>query len=436
MEGLLARKAAWEVVQAVGKGAFADIALNKIYKIYSLKPLDKAFAMELSYGAIRQRYFLDCWIDYLGKIPANKQPSILRWLLHLGIYQILKMDKIPSAAAINTTVELIKTTKLSKLSPVVNAILRSCLRLKEKGFVLPKSNNAYFELAKNESLPVWLAKELISWRGENGALEIAKAFNTIGSIDLRVNLLRSNLKDLQKEFEAFGIRAKFIPNCPFALEIPAGTGEPSKWPGFKEGQWCIQDRSSQLIAPFLESRPKEKILDACAAPGGKSTHIAELIGNNGEVWAVDQSAKRLKILLTNSERLGATCLQYLVDDSTNLLANYPEWKGSFNRILVDAPCSGLGTLSRHPDARWRINKKKIKELVILQKKLLYSLAPLLAERGRLVYSTCTIHPDENFNQIKNFLKSHSEFILKYENQIWPGGTDNGDGFYVAVLDKK
>ena len=435
LQGLEARKAAWEVIQAVGAGAFADVALERIFNLYSFKSIDKALITELAYGAVRQRYFLDCWIDLLGKVSAKKQPPLLRWLLHLGLYQIFKMERIPPSAAINTTVELAKNNYLSKLAPVVNGILRAALRNKEKGFQLPKSNNPSLELAKNESLPLWLTDELIAWKGVEDAFKIAKSFNTISPIDIRVNKLRADLKDVKENFDSCGIKNKLIQNCPYGLEVPAGIGEPKKWPGYAEGKWSVQDRSSQLIAPFLGALAGEKILDACAAPGGKSTHIAELINNQGEIWSVDRSSRRVKKILANSERLGTKCLQLLVADANELLDIHPEWEDYFHRILIDAPCSGLGTLSRHPDARWRMNKDNIQELVVLQSQLLKSLAPLLKSGGKLVYSTCTIHPDENFNQIKNFLKIKSKFSLEYEKQIWPGEEDNGDGFYIAVLKK-
>jgi len=434
-KGLDTRKAAWEVIQAVGGGAFADVALERIFNLYSFKLIDKALITELSYGAIRQRYFLDCWIDSLGKVPAKKQPPLLRWLLHLGLYQILKMNRIPPAAAINTTVELAKTHHLKKLAPVVNGILRSALRRKEKGLLLPKSNNPILELAKNESIPPWLADELIAWKGVQDAYRIAKSFNSISPIDIRVNKLRADIKDVKETFDSCGIQNQLIPNCPYGLEVQAGVGEPKKWPGYEEGKWSVQDRSSQLIAPSLGPLPGEKILDACAAPGGKSTHIAELMNNEGNLWAVDRSCRRSKKIFANSERLGTNCLQILVADSNELLRKHPEWKSFFDRILIDAPCSGLGTLARHPDARWRMNKDNIQQLVLLQSQLLNSLAPLLKNGGKLVYSTCTIHPEENFKQIKKFLKLKSEFLLEYEKQIWPGDVGNGDGFYIAILRK-
>ena len=214
VNGLEARKAAWEVIQAVGGGAFADVALERIFNLYSFKSIDKALITELSYGAIRQRYYLDCWIDHLGKVPAKKQPPLLRWLLHLGLYQVLKMKRIPPAAAINTTVELAKTHHLKKLAPVVNGILRSALRSKERGLLLPKSNNPSLELAKNESLPVWLAEELIAWKGVEHAQQIAKAFNSVSPIDIRVNKLRADLKEVKEIFDSCGIHNQVIPNCP------------------------------------------------------------------------------------------------------------------------------------------------------------------------------------------------------------------------------
>ena len=329
VQGLKARKAAWEVIQAVGGGAFADVALERIFNLYSFKSIDKALVTELSYGSIRQRYFLDCWIDFLGKVSAKKQPPLLRWLLHLGLYQILKMERIPPAAAINTTVELAKTHHLAKLAPVVNGILRSALRNKEMGVQLPKSKNPSLELAKNESLPVWFADELITWKGTFDANKIARAFNTISPIDIRVNKTRADLKDVQDIFDSYGIGNQLIPNCPYGLEIQAGVGEPRKWPGYLEGKWSVQDRSSQLIAPFLGALPGENILDACAAPGGKSTHIAELINNQGNIWSVDRSSRRAQKILANAERLGTTSLQLLVADSNELLANHPKWENYF-----------------------------------------------------------------------------------------------------------
>ncbi len=433
--GLLPRVAALEVLQAVASGAYADAALDRTFKKYSLKGVDRGLVTELSYGAIRQRQLLDCWVDYLGKIPSLKQPPTLRWLLHIGLYQILKMEKIPDSAAVNTTVELAKVSKLSRLAPVVNGILRAALRAHNTGDKKPPLPKKIDEkLAQEHSFPLWLIQELIDWRGVYSAELIAKASNQVPPLDLRINRSRITPEQMKKDFSAVGIESKFIENCPGGIQINSRIGNISKLPGYVEGHWCVQDRSSQWVAPLLAAKDGERVLDACAAPGGKTTHIVELMSNTGEVWAVDRSEKRLKKLLFNAQRLGSTSVKALVADASSLLTQKPSWKGYFHKILLDAPCSGLGTLARHPDARWRISCDKIDELVELQSKLLKGLLPLLSDGGRIVYSTCTFHPKENHKQIEQFLSCHSELSLRYQKQLWPNLGEGGDGFYVAVMD--
>jgi len=175
------------------------------------------------------------------------------------------------------------------------------------------------------------------------------------------------------------------------------------------------------------------VLDACAAPGGKATHLAELMGDQGEVWAVDRSAGRLQRVAANAARLGTDCLQAMVADATKLLAQEPRWRGFFQRILLDAPCSGLGTLARHADARWRVSTTTVEDLLPLQARLLEAMLPLLAPGGRLVYATCTIHPAENSDQVAAFLRSHPSLQLLQQEQRWPD-PEGGDGFYAAVMD--
>jgi 16S rRNA (cytosine967-C5)-methyltransferase len=203
-------------------------------------------------------------------------------------------------------------------------------------------------------------------------------------------------------------------------------------PGYAEGHWSVQDRQAQRIVLLLDPQPGETLLDACAAPGGKATHCAERMANQGEVWAVDRSAARLQRLAINAERLGLHTLHPLATDAATLLAEQPSWRGRFDRILLDAPCSGLGTLARHADARWRQTPATITELETLQATLLAALAPLLAPGGRFVYATCTVHPRENQGQMAAFLSHQPHWQLAQECQWWPqpGG---GDGFYAALF---
>ena len=433
--GLLSRKAAWDVLQAVSAGAYGDLALNRVIKKYSLIGLDRALTTELAYGSIRYRYLLDCWIDYLGKVPAIKQPPLMRWLLHIGLYQILYMERIPVSAGINTTVELAKNSQLNKLTPVVNGFLRNVSRHLIEGKSLPVPLNTSKRLSVENSLPYWLIEELIAIFGAEDAEEIAKASNKHPTFDLRVNRLKASPQIIREKFKNEGITSDLIKDSPDGLQLKVGLADLREWPGYELGEWCVQDRSSQWVAPLLEPRPGDRILDACSAPGSKTTHIAELIANNGEIWAVDRSSTRLKLVEENANRLGASCIRFLAADSVNLFTIKPEWKSYFQRILVDAPCSGLGTLARNADARWRMTPKKIKELVLLQEQLLEGVLPLLTPGGRIVYSTCTIHPDENYRQIEKFIKNHSELRLKDQWQILPKGENIGDGFYAAIIER-
>ena len=434
MPGLKARKASWDVLQLVAAGVYSDVALKRVFHQTDLIQLDKGLATEIAYGAIRQRYLLDCWINHLGAIPALKQPPLLRWLLHIGLYQILFMDRVPDAAIVNTSVELAKRSKLSKLSIVVNGILRAAARKKEEGTTLPLPKKYSKQIAQLHSLPNWLVQNLIEWEGEERAEIIATAFNQSPPIDLRINPLNATIEEIQKSLVGSGITSNPIKKCPYGLEIKTNAGDIRNWPGYKQGKWCVQDRAAQWVAPLLDPQPNERILDACAAPGGKSTHIAEIIGNQGEIWAIDRSEKRLHKVILNAKRLGLSCLNFLQADSCNLLDKKPAWENYFQKILIDAPCSGLGTLARNPDARWRIKSSMLEELIILQKKLLEGLLPLLAENGRIVYATCTINPAENSQQIESFTKKHANLKITSQKQIWPGVDNLGDGFYAAIID--
>ncbi len=431
--GLIPRLVAWEVLQAVASGVFAEVALNSALKKYSIKGKDKSLSTEIAYGAIRQRKFLDAWIDCLAKINAKKQPPKLRWLLHIGLYQILKMTKIPPSAVVNTTVELAKNSNLSKLSSVVNAVLRNAKRAKDLGKSLPLQVDMCTHFAQEYSIPNWLARELIGWRGEDGAKAFANSVNKVPTLDIRVNTRKVSLARIQEKFSKYGIESLAIDSRSQGLQLMSGLGEISKLPGYDQGEWSVQDRSSQWIAPLLQAKPGDKILDACAAPGGKTTHIAELIGDKGEIWAVDRSSTRLKKVSDNANRLQLKSLKFLVADASLLFESKPQWRSYFQRILIDAPCSGLGTLGRNPDARWRMNPKKINELICLQGKILDGVLPLIAPGGLLVYSTCTIHPKENFEQVERFLACNLNLTLKFQKQIWPNDENGGDGFYAAVM---
>ena len=419
---------AWRVLEAVGDGAYADLALERELKRSKLSPRDRGLATELAYGAIRQRRRLDGWLDRLGKVPAAKQPPRLRWLLHVGLQQILLMDRVPASAAVSTAVELAKRERLQRLAPVVNGVLRAAVRAVEAGESLPVPSDPQKRLALEHSLPDWLVAELWGQIGPERTEALAAASNRIPPLDLRCNRLRSSREALLENLPAVALA-----ELPDGLTLTSRPGPLPQLAGFSEGQWCVQDRSAQRIAPLLDPQPGQRVLDACAAPGGKTTHIAELMGDQGEVVAVDVAPRRLQQVSANAERLGLRCIRTEAADATDLT----DWEAeSFDRVLLDVPCSGLGTLARHADARWNLKPDGIEELVGLQHQLLEQGARLLKPDGRLVYATCTVHPAENTGVVEAFVEENPDWqFSEPPMQLWPD-SQGGDGFFAAVLSRR
>ena len=435
-ERYLQRKAAWEILLKVSSGMYSDLALEKVLANYNFTSLDIAFITELSFGCIRYRKLLDLWIDHTSKLNYKKQPPKLRWLLHIGLYQILKMDKIPDSACISTTVEIAKNSELNKLSGVVNAVLRNVTR-KLKINNLPEFPMNHAErISLKESLPLWLVNEMITWFGITETKNIAIAFNKKPKIDIRVNTLKTTRKECLEIFKKNNIDVRPINKLENGLVLKSKPRSIRKLPGYLEGKWLIQDRSSQWVAPLLRPVKGDKILDACAAPGTKTTHLAQLIKDDGQILAIDRSDIRLKLLTENVERLDIKSVKALKIDATKLIDFKPEYINYFDKILIDAPCSGLGTLARNPDARWRITKESIYQIITIQEKLLETISPLLNKNGLLVYSTCTICPSENNLLINKFLNKNNKLELVFEKQILPNNDDSGDGFYAAIVSYK
>jgi 16S rRNA (cytosine967-C5)-methyltransferase len=317
---------------------------------------------------------------------------------------------------------------------VVNGLLRAFLRRQAAGEALPLPSDAAEALALRHSLPAWLGRDLLAWLPAERAEAFGVACNSPPALDLRVNRLRASREQVLEALQAAGLAAAPLEGLPWGLVIQGRSGDLRQLPGYAEGHWCVQDRSAQRIVPLLDPQPGERLLDACAAPGGKSTHLAEAMGDQGLVLALDRGEARLRRVQRNSERLGLTCIHTRHGDATRLAEEAPELRGSFDRILVDAPCSGLGTLARHADARWRIEPAAVDGLVTLQRQLLEGLLPLLKPGGRLVYATCTVHPRENGELIEAWLQAHPGWQRLEQWQLWPGEQQGGgDGFFAALL---
>ncbi|MEA5510905.1 16S rRNA (cytosine(967)-C(5))-methyltransferase [Crocosphaera sp. UHCC 0190] len=428
------------------RNAYTDIALDRALKPTNLIPSDRSLCTELVYGIMRRQRTLDTLIDQLGKKSAQQQPPDLRRILHLGLYQLRYLNNIPPSAAVNTSVELAKENQLNRLSGVVNGILRQYIRLsntQDDPLILPP--NPVEKLSIFYSFPDWIIETWIKQWGEATTAQLCDWFNQPPPIDLRINPLQTTLDKVETLLTQAKLTVTRLPNFPQTLRLTGKIGAIHNLPGFTEGWWTVQDSSAQLVSYLLDPQPGETIIDACAAPGGKTTHIAELMGDQGTIMACDRTPSRLKKVQANAHRLRLQSIKILEGDSRQL----PQFRETADRVLVDAPCSGLGTLHRHPDIRWQQTPEKVQQLASLQQELLTQAATWVKPQGILVYATCTLNAIENEQVIQQFLATHSSWQIQppsSDTQFAPFMTSSGwlqilphqhhtDGFFMVKLKK-
>jgi len=441
---LAGRQLALDVLAAVQRGAYADVALHRGLARCDLGAADRGLATELVYGTVRRRRTLDGLIDHLGKKPARQQPPQLRLILHLGLYQLRFLAGVPAAAAVDTSVELAKANGLGRLAGVVNGVLRAYGRQQAANRPDPWATaDPVQALGLNHSYPDWLIDLWQQQIGPDGAAALGEWFNQVPRLDLRVNPLRATVDQVQTALAEAGVATTPIAGLPQGLGLAGPVGALTRLPGYREGWWSVQDRSAQLVGHLVDPQPGQVVLDACAAPGGKATHLAELMQNQGRVWACDRTRSRLRKVADNQRRLGLDCVQPHQGDS----AQQPQFAHQGDRVLVDAPCSGLGTLHRHVDARWRQTPATVAELAELQTRLLAAAAQWVKPGGTLVYATCTLHPAENKEVVERFLAAHPDWAIQPPPpnfprpdlvteagwiQVWPHLAQM-DGFFMVTL---
>jgi 16S rRNA (cytosine967-C5)-methyltransferase len=389
------------------RGAFTDIALDRVLRTVQLKSADRGLVTELVYGSVRRSRTLDTLIDQLGKKKAHQQPPDLRTILHLGLYQLRYQQRIPPSAAVNTTVELAKENGFKGLAGFVNGLLRQYQRLAATNDPLKLPVEPVERLGICHSFPDWIIRIWVEQLGLAQTEQLCQWFNQSPTIDLRVNPLQASIEEVASAIKSVGVNVQRLPQLPQALRVTGGTGTIQQLPGFSEGWWTVQDSSAQLVSHLLNPQAGDVVIDACAAPGGKTTHLAELIGDRGKIWACDQAASRLRKLQENTQRLQLQSIQICTGDSRN----FPQFTNCADAVLLDAPCSGLGTLHRRPDIRWRSTPATVEELSTLQRQLLDQAATWVKPGGVLVYATCTLHPQENEEIIQPFLEDHSHWHI-------------------------
>ena len=437
------RQLAFLALQDIYKNkAYTDIALDRVLEKAKINKADRGLTCELVYGIVRRQRTLDWLIDSLGTKKANRQPPKLRTILNIGLYQLRYLTQIPDSAAVNTSVELAKQNGLGKLTGVVNGILRKYLRIAIDTDPLVLPTNSIAKLGILHSFPDWIVQTYLQQLEESEVDRLCNWFNQPPAIDLRVNILKTSVDSVATTLSKLGISVSRLPYLPQALRLTGSIGAIQKLPGYQEGWWMVQDSSAQLVSQLLAPQPGETIIDACAAPGGKTTHIAELMEDRGQVIACDRDAKRLRKVRANAKRLNLESIQIYEGDSLELT----EFREKGDRVLLDAPCSGLGTLHKRPDIRWRQTPDNIRELSQLQTDLLTRVATWTKPKGILVYATCTLNPLENEQVIQSFLSTHPHWSIEVPGNLQ--GADfvtpegwfkifpqryNMDGFFMVRL---
>lgn len=405
----ISRQLAFKALKDIDrKATYTDLALDRVLKQATLTDADQRLTTELVYGVVRRQRTLDALIEQLGQRPLPQQPPDLRRILQIGLYQLRYLNQIPASAAVNTSVELAKSQGLSGLSKVVNGLLRVYLRLAaEKADPLLLPADLVPRLGIQYSFPDWIVELVLAQWGEVKTEGLLDWFNQAPTIDLRINPLCSSIEQVETAFNAAQIPITHLDGLPQGLRLNKGVGNIARLPGYLDGWWTIQDGSAQWVSHLLDPQPGETIVDACAAPGGKTTHIAELTGDQATIWACDRTESRLRKLQSNCQRLNLQSVQVLTEDST--LSR--RWLENCDRVLLDVPCSGLGTLHRHPDIRWRQSPEQIQDLIKLQRQLLNNAATWVKPGGFLVYSTCTLNPAENQAQILEFTSQNPHWHI-------------------------
>ena len=416
------------IVDVIHRGAYSNIAFNKMLRAEQLSDLDRRFCTELINGTVKCGASLDWIISKFVSRPINKiEPKVLA-ILRLGVYQLLFLDKVPPSAAVNESVELAKSVSIGA-SKFVNGVLRSMLR--EPSKTKFPTDDSPASLALRTFHPQWLVERWIDQFGLEQTKALLDVDNQPAPITLRVNRLKTNRDELLERLKSLGVEARPSELVEDGI-VCQKLGALDDFELLNKGLCLVQDESSMMAAHVLDPKPGEFVIDCCAAPGGKSTHIAELMDNRGLVIAVDIHEHKLKLIIGNSNRLGIKIVKPMKLDAREV-GN--EFKGRAHRVLVDAPCSGLGVLRRKADLRWNKNPDELALLPELQSEILESASKALRHDGVLVYSTCTLERAENEGVVEKFLSEHEEFELETMKTLLPH-VDGTDGFFYAKLKRR
>lgn len=405
------------------KGAYVNLALRKLSRAKKLQAGDVDLLTELVYGTLRFRNTLDWVINEFSKVPVEKMNYIIRNIVRLGAYQILFLDRIPPAVACNEAVELVKKWKLGNLSGFVNALLRNIICQRDKITYPFLAENPKLHISIKYSHPLWLVERWLPRFGEDETIALCRANNEVPPLGLRCNTLKISPEELRKILEKENISSQPSSLIPEGIRATNPSFLPDL-PSFRAGFFVVQDESSMLASVVLAPQPGSFVVDACSGPGGKTTHLAQIMRNKGKILALDIHDHRLKLIEEACSRLGISIVETLLLDARRI----PEelW-GRADYLLVDVPCSGLGVIRRRPDLRWRVLPEEIPLYTQEQLAILKGASKCLKKGGVLLYSTCSTEPEESVEVITRFLAEHPNFGPQDINPLVPFPLiNNGD----------
>lgn len=439
-----AREASLLALQRVEEGAFVNLALAEVLSAATMDPRDKGLAAEITYGVTSYRLTLDWMISQVSGRPVEKLDSLILHLLRIGFYQLFYLDRVPAPAAVHATVELVKRGKKRGLAPFVNGVLRGALRKKD---TLPwpkrEQDEAGF-LALRYAHPRWLVQRWLARYGFEETEALLAANNRPAPLTVRANTLRTDRDGLLASLAAEGIEAAPIADVPDGVLLKS-SGRLTEIAAYQQGLFQVQGESAMLTSRILAPLPGENVLDGCSAPGGKTTHLAQLMDNRGTILALDIYPHRLELVTANCRRLGVDNVRTRCLDAREIT---PEKIGLFDRVMLDVPCSGFGVIRRKPDLKWRRREEDIAELARTQKGMIDAAVSVLKPGGALLYSTCTNEPEETDDVVSHALQEHKNLSAGDVSAALPPQwrTDIGnfgihllphrhevDGFFISLL---
>lgn len=431
--GVNVRELILDVLLEITKnGEYSHIAIkNTLDKYQYLEKQERSFLTRVCEGTLENMILIDYVINQFSKVKVNKMKPVIRCILRSSVYELKFMDSVPVSATCNEAVKLVQKKGFHNLKGFVNGVLRNISRNLEQISMPDEEKEPVKWLSVKYSIPEWLIEKWQKQYDKTQLEEMFQAFLEKSATSIRVNTEKTTKEELIKELEAEQITVMENEEVPNALYID-GYDFLSGITAFQEGKFYVQDVSSMLVSLWAEPKEGAQVIDVCAAPGGKSIHMAELLHGTGMVEARDLTEYKVSLIEENIERCGLTNIRAKQADARVL---EEDSVGKADIVIADLPCSGLGVIGKKPDIKYKMSEAKCAELAALQREILHTVQNYVKSGGVFMYSTCTINPQENEENVQWFLKEHADFELERQQQILPKKGKN-DGFFLARMVRK